>query len=416
MILPESTPSWRRIDKADTLAQSFAAQFATLEGPRLQRTQRHKLLDVVFIAICATVSGANDFVGMEKFGKSKRLVRQVPQPGARRAVARHLRLGLRRTGPCELGGVLSAVGGSPSEEDGGRLVAIDGKAARATLDRAKGRNALHGVSALNVANHLPLGQEVVDAKSNEITAIPKLLEVLAFDGAIVTIDAPGCQKEIAAKIRERGADYVLAVKGNQEHLEEDIGAAIARLDEGQTRPEFVSRYEATNEGHGRTENRRVDSLAIPRNLRHLEEWKDARSICRVTRVYQEKGTEMAEVRYFMSSVTLDANLLAAAVRNHRGIENGLHWCLDMYFSEDRSRARTENAPANLALLRRRVLSLLRRDKAVASSPRREWDSKRSKRAGSGSGTAAIGAATSLNDIQLSPASRSASAPFADASR
>jgi predicted transposase YbfD/YdcC len=350
---------------SDTLAHLFAAQFATLEDPRLERTQRHKLLDVIFIAVCATVSGANDFVGMEKFGKSKRawLDKYLDLP---HGVPSHDTFGrvFAALDPTSFVACFLQWVEALQEKTAGRVVAIDGKTARATLDMAKGQQALHVVSAWSVANHLLLGQEVVDDKSNEITAIPKLLEVLDVAGAIVTLDAMGCQKEIAAKIREPGADYVLAVKGNQGHLQEDVVTAFARLDEGQTRPEFVSRHEATNKGHGRTETRRVDSLPIPRNLRHLEDWKDARSICRVTRVFQEKGAEKAEVRYFVSSLAPAAEPLAAAVRNHWGIENGLHWCLDMYFSEDRSRARTENAPANLALLRRWVLSLLRRDKAV----------------------------------------------------
>jgi predicted transposase YbfD/YdcC len=349
----------------DTFAHLFATQFAALKDPRLERTQRHKLLDVVFIAVCATISGANDFVGMEKFGKSKRawLDKYLELP---HGVPSHDTFGRvfsaldpRSFVSCFLQWVEAL-----QERTAGRVVAIDGKAARATLDRAKGKSALHVVSAWSVANHLVLGQEVVDDKSNEITAIPKLLAVLDLTGAIVTLDAMGCQKEIATTIRDRGADYVLAVKGNQEHLEQDVVAAFTRYDEGQTRPEFVSRQEATDKGHGRTEYRRVDAMPIPRDLRHREEWKDARSICRVARVYQEKGAEKAEVRYFISSLTPAAEPLAAAVRDHWGIENGLHWCLDMYFNEDRSRARTQNAPANLALLRRWVLSLLRRDETV----------------------------------------------------
>jgi predicted transposase YbfD/YdcC len=350
---------------ADTLAHQFATQFATLKDPRLKRTQRHKLLDVIFIAICATVSGANDFVAMEKFGKSKRawLDKYLDLP---RGIPSHDTFGrvFAALDPKNFVACFLQWVEALQEKTAGRVVAIDGKTARATLDKAKGKNALHVVSAWSVANHLVLGQEIVASKSNEITAIPKLLEVLDLTGAIVTIDAIGCQKEIAAKIRDQGGDYVLAVKGNQEHLEGDVVTAFTRFDEGQTRPEFVSRQEATNKGHGRTEYRRVDSMPIPRDLRHLADWKDARSIGRVTRVFQEKGAETAEVRYFISSVPSAAEPLAAAVRNHWGIENGLHWCLDMYFNEDRSRARTEHAPANLALLRRWVLSLLRRDKSV----------------------------------------------------
>jgi predicted transposase YbfD/YdcC len=246
------------------------------------------------------------------------------------------------------------------EATDGKLVAIDGKTARATVDKAKGKNPLHVVSAWVTENHLLLGQEVVDAKSNEITAIPKLLEVLELTGAIVTIDAMGCQKDIAAKIREKGADYVLAVKGNQEHLEEDIINAFAAVDEGQSSA-TVRTHTAHDQGHGRVETRHTQTMAVPEALRNQDAWQDLASIARCTRTYQEGGAEKSEVRYYISSLPPAAKKLAGAIRGHWGIENGLHWVLDMYFAEDRNRARTGDAAANLALLRRWVISLLRRD-------------------------------------------------------
>jgi predicted transposase YbfD/YdcC len=215
---------------------------------------------------------------------------------------------------------------------------------------------------------LLLGQVAVEEKSNEITAIPRLLEILELHGAIVTIDAMGCQKEIAAKIRERGADYVLAVKGNQEHLEEDVIEHFSKLDAGKSPGRGFSSYQTKEEtAHGRTEQRFCDAVPVPATLRHLEDWKDLRSLCRVTRLYTEKGEEKSEVRYFISSLKADAKLLAKAIRGHWGIENGLHWVLDMYFGEDRNRARTDHAAENLALLRRWVLSMLARDKSMKAS-------------------------------------------------
>jgi predicted transposase YbfD/YdcC len=343
---------------------SFFAHFAGLDDPRLDRTKRHKLGDLAFIAVCAVLCGANGFVAMETFAHEKRawLEQYLELPGG---IPSHDTFG-RLFAALDPAGFLDcflswveAVG----QATGQRLVGIDGKTARASLDTASGKSALHIVSAWAAESRLLLGQVTVDEKSNEITAIPKLLELLELHGAIVTIDALGCQKEIAAKIRAGGGDYVLAVKGNQEHLEEDIINHFAAFDEGRLRkrPRVA---ESREKGHGRQEYRRCEAFAVPRTLRGLEFWRDAGSICRVTRVYTEKGEEKGEVRYYLSSLRPNAALLARAVRQHWGIENGLHWVLDMYFGEDRSRARTDAAAANMALLRRWALSLLRQDETM----------------------------------------------------
>ena len=352
---------------AESVAPTLLAPFATLEDPRIDRTKRHNLLDILFIALCAVVSGANDCVAMEKFGKSKRVWLEKY-------------LSLPNGIPCHdtFGRVFAALDGAAfmacflkwvealQESTDGQLVAIDGKTARATLDRAKGKNPFHIVSAWAAENRLFLGQEVVDEKSNEITAIPKLLAVLELTGAIVTIDAMGCQKEIAAVIREKKAHYVLAVKGNQEHLEEDVIAAFAAVDDGQ-RPPTLRTYPEHAKGHGRLEMRRTQVMAVPETLRNLEAWRDLATIARCTRTYTEKGVEKSEVRYFISSLSPEVKKIARAIRGHWGIENGLHWVLDMYFAEDRNRARTDNAAANLGLLRRWVLSLLQRNDSISGS-------------------------------------------------
>jgi hypothetical protein len=209
------------------------AHFADLEDPRVERTRLHNLLDIVFIALCAVVSGANDFVGMAKFGRSKQdwLRKFLELPGGIPSHDTFNRV-LSALAPASFLDCFLSWVEALQVNTAGRIVGIDGKTVRASLDRAKGQNPLHVVSAWAVQNRLVLGQEVVDEKSNEITAIPKLLEVLELTGAIVTIDAMGCQKEIAAKVREKGADYVLAVKGNQERLEEDVAAAFAAVDDG----------------------------------------------------------------------------------------------------------------------------------------------------------------------------------------
>jgi predicted transposase YbfD/YdcC len=350
---------------SESLAPTLLAPFATLEDPRLDRTKRYNLLDLIFIALCAVVSGANDCVAIEKFAKTKRdwLSKYVSFANGIPSHDTFSRLFATLDGEAVVACFLKWVEALEESTDG-QLVAIDGKTARATLDRAKGKNPFHIVSAWAAENRLFLGQEVVDEKSNEITAIPKLLAALELTGAIVTMDAMGCQKEIAAKVREKKADYVLAVKGNQEHLEEDIMAAFEPVDDGQS-PETLRTHTEHDKGHGRVEMRQTQVLAVPTTLRNQEDWKDITTIARCTRIYTEKGVEKSEVRYFISSLSPEVKKIARAIRGHWGIENGLHWVLDMYFAEDRNRARTGNAAANLGLLRRWVLSLLQRNQSVS---------------------------------------------------
>lgn len=344
-------------------ASTLLAPFALLEDPRIDRTKRYGLLDLLFIALCAVVSGANDCVGIARFAKIKRawLEKYLDLPEGTPSHDTFSRLFAALDGEAFVGGFLRWVKGL-EESTKGKVVAIDGKTARASLDRRKGKNPLHVVSAWVAENQLFLGQEVVDEKSNEITAIPRLLAVLELTGAVVTTDALGCQTEIADRIRERGADYVLAVKGNQGRLQEDILEAFVAADEGGSTAKVDGHTEHTK-GHGRVETRWTESMAVPEGLRHQDAWRDVRSVARCTRSYREKGVEKSEVRYFISSLPPDAERLARAIRGHWGVENGLHWVLDLYFAEDRNRARTGNAAGNLALLRRWVISLLRQDTA-----------------------------------------------------
>lgn len=350
---------------------SFFDHFAALEETRVERTKRHPLLSIVFICVCAMLSGANDFVGMEKFGNNKKawlgkfidLSNGIPSHDTFGRVIQALKP--KQFMQCFVRWVEAF---ADSQE--GRHIAIDGKTARASLDRASGKKPLHIVSAWAREAGLALGQVAVDEKSNEITAIPKLLELLELSGAIVTIDAMGCQKEIVAKIREGGGDYVLAVKGNQEYLEQDIIEHFEKLDaaaEQGRRQRRVDAHETEDDDHGRDEYRCCEAVSVPQDLRRREDWKDLKSICRVTRTYTEKGTAKSEVRYFISSLVADAKRLSAAVRGHWSVENNLHWVLDMTFAEDRSRARSNHAQENLGLLRRWVLSVIKQDKAMKGS-------------------------------------------------
>jgi predicted transposase YbfD/YdcC len=350
---------------------SFFDHFAALEEHRVERTRRHSLMKIVFIAVCAMLSGANDFVGIEKFGKNKKawLAKFIDLSGG---IPSHDTFGrvIQAFKPdqfiqCFLSWVDAFV-----DTEAERHLSIDGKTARASLDRASGQKPQHIVNAWAREAGLVLGQVAVDEKSNEITAIPKLLAMLELSGAIVTIDAMGCQKEVATKIREGGGDYVLAVKGNQEHLEQDIVDHFQQLDEATEQGKSKRRVDAheTEDGkHGRDEHRRCEAVPVPKDLRGRETWKDLRSICRVTRVYTDKGEEKSDVRYFISSLPADARRLSTAVRGHWSVENNLHWVLDMVFAEDRSRARTDHAQENLGLLRRWVLSVLKQDEAMSGS-------------------------------------------------
>jgi len=350
---------------------SFFDHFAALEETRVERTRIHSLMNIVFIAVCALFSGANDFVGMEKVGKNKRqwlakfidLTHGIPSHDTFGRVIQALKP--EQFIQCFLSWVTAFV-----DSEAGRHIAIDGKTARASLDRASGQKPLHLVSAWAREAGLVLGQVAVDEKSNEITAIPKLLAMLELSGAIVTIDAMGCQKEIVTQIREGGADYVLPVKGNQEHLEQDVIDQFEKLDEAaeQGKPNHrVDVQETEDADHGRDEYRRCETIPVPKDFRGREDWKDLKSLGRVTRVYTEKGQEKSEVRYFISSLPADAQQLSNAVRGHWSVENNLHWVLDMVFAEDRSRARTDHAQENLGLLRRWVLSVLKQDESMSGS-------------------------------------------------
>jgi predicted transposase YbfD/YdcC len=356
---------------AEQSSLSFFAHFDALRDPRVDRTKRHLLRDIVFIAVCALLRGANDFVGMEKFGKAKHdwLKKYLELPNG---IPSHDTFGrvMQALSPQAFVDCFRSWVSNFHEQKKGDHICIDGKTARAAHDRAVEQNPLHVVSAWATDQGLLLGQVAVQDKSNEITAIPKLLAMLELAGALVTIDAMGCQREIAATIHDQGGDYLLAVKGNQEHLEEDIIAEFAAADERREQGQagtLPTVHESADADHGRTEQRRCEALPAPKTMRHRDRWAGLQSLCRVTRAYTEKGVEKSEVRYFISTLPAKARRLAVGVRGHWGIENGLHWVLDMVFAEDRSRARVGHAQENLALLRRWALSVQLQNKAVTGS-------------------------------------------------
>jgi predicted transposase YbfD/YdcC len=341
---------------------SIAHHFADLTDPRIDRSRLHELLDIVAIAICAVVAGAESWDDIEDFGKVKhdwlKTFLDLPNGIPSHDTFRRL---FERLDPAEFRKGFVGRIDALHEATERQVIAIDGKTLRRSFDRAKGKSALHMVHAWATANHLLLGQVAVDEKSNEITAIPVLLKTLAITGAIVTIDAMGCQKEIARTIRGREADYILALKANHERLFEQVvgfwDGACARLMKG---PD-IGYHREWSEGHGRDEFRRCWATSDLSWLEGREEWKDLKSVVMVEAERFIGDKLSVETRYYISSLENDARLLNESVRSHWGVENSLHWVLDVTFQEDRSRIKKENAPENFGLLRRLALCLLKKE-------------------------------------------------------
>lgn len=331
----------------------FLQCFGGIEDPRLDRQKKHKLIDIIAIAVCATIAGADGWVAVALYARSKETW---------------------------LRSFLELENGIPSHDTFGRVfclldpqafqdafrqwvniiqgkiegvVAIDGKTARGSHDRANGKQAIHIVSAWAVENGVSLGQIKVDDKSNEITAIPELLKLLDLNGCLVTIDAMGCQRDIAQKILDAGGDYLLAVKGNQETLAEDVEQEFkyAQAD-GFAHMDHLYR-ETLEKGHGRIEKRQYWYTHDVQGLGTLERWPKLNGMvmCRATRT--EQGQTSVEDRYFITSAAHDdVAKIADAVRAHWQIENGLHWVLDVAFGEDQSRIRSGYAAENIAAIRK----------------------------------------------------------------
>jgi len=348
----------------------FAPFFENLADPRLERTKRHSLLDIVILAVCATLGNADGWADIERFANAKidffRSFLELPN-----GIPSHDTFGrvFALLDPAALMACIQEWLNALASAMAGEVVAIDGKTLRGSFDTAAGKNPLHLVSAWACTARLTLGQVAVDAKSNEITAIPLLLELLDLKDCIVTIDAMGCQKDIAAAIRAREGDYVLAVKDNQPDLHQTVHEAFMVHAADDFRDPSLKRIKTVERGHGRDETREYFIAEAPPALVRGEQWKDVRSIGMVTRTRVVNGEEADEIVYYVSSLPPKVKQFAKAVRGHWGIENRLHWSLDVTFAEDRSRVRKDHSPLNLSMLRRLALSILRKDTSIKDSLR-----------------------------------------------
>ncbi len=347
----------------------FLYHFDQLEDPRIERKKLYPLEEVLLIVLCGSICGAQswrDFVifGKEKLDYLRRFLafrHGVPSKNTFARVMCSLDPVAFKT--CFVAWIQSFQLALKE------VIAIDGKALRGSFDKASAQSAIHMVSALATSTKLVLGQEKVSEKSNEITAIPQLLDLLCLEGAIVSIDAMGTQRSIAEKIRDKKADYVLALKGNQGLLHDDIRLFLsAEIDKKQRKisNKIMDYYEDFDKGHGRIEKR---TCYVTDQLEWLEQkkaWRDLKTVVAVESVVTTHEKTMTEIRYFISSLPPNAKEIAHAIRRHWAIENSLHWVLDVTLGEDNSRVRKDNAPENMAMIRHIVLNLLRNAKGKYS--------------------------------------------------
>ena len=344
---------------SDSPRVSIEQCFSKLTDPR-RRKVVYPLVNVVTIAICAVLCGADDFVAIAAFGRKKEkwlsrfldLSAGIPSHDRFNAILGAIKVNEFQECLLEL---ITAI----HDVTNGQVVAIDGKTLRRSFDVATSKSAIHMVSAWASVNHISLGQVVVDEKSNEITAIPKLLEILELSGCLVTIDAMGCQVEIARTIVDAKADYVLAVKDNQPTLAKGVEEFFVTNSEDDFARVEARRHVTDEKGHGRQEHREYVICPAPERLPDRKRWPKLAAIGMVFVCVLRNGKEHMDCRYYILSKYLSAKRFAQAVRDHWSIENRLHWQLDVTFQEDQCRIRKGNADANFSVLRRTALSLLK---------------------------------------------------------
>jgi predicted transposase YbfD/YdcC len=333
-----------------------------VSDPRVQGRSDHLLVDIVCITILGVLCGADDFVAVATFARKRRewLQQYFELPSGAPSHDTFGRV-MGLIDPKQFSACLVNWTAELQTALKGRHVAIDGKTARGSVRKSKGLRAMHLVSAWAAEAGLTLGQVAVDEKSNEITAIPELLELLSLKGAIVTIDAMGMQKEIVEKINEKEADYVIGLKDNQPTLAADMRELV---EEGcQTNFENLKTdvYTTAEKAHGGVEQRDIRAIEIPKDSPHRKTWKGLRTLAVVLMHIVRNGVETFETRLYLSSLAPNAKLLAKAIRGHWGIENSLHWTMDVTFNEDHHRLLDRNGVCNLSAIRRLAVSILRQD-------------------------------------------------------
>lgn len=337
--------------------------FSAVEDPRVEYLVNHKLIDIITIALCAVIAGADNWTEVAQFGREKRdwlaeflsLSHGIPSHDTFGRVFAHL-------DPVQFQNSFLEWVQAVFDLTDGQVVPIDGKKVRRSHDRTNDQQAIWMVSAWATENELVLGQVKVDDKSNEITAIPKLLRLLALKGCIVTIDAMGCQKEIAAQIVKQGADYVLALKGNHSGLLEDVQSLFAYAAE--TGYVDCDYHKTVNKGHGRIEIRECRTLSHPDYfpfLRNASDWTQLHTLVMMRSERRQADKITVETRYYLSSLKCNADKHLRTIRSHWTIENQLHWVLDVAFDEDRCRVRKGYAAQNFAILRHCALNLLKQE-------------------------------------------------------
>lgn len=351
-------------------AVAVLTRFENLTDPRIERTKQHMLLDMVTIALCAAICGADSWVDVEKFGLAKQ-----------EWFARFLQLPHGIPSHDTFGRVFARLDTSEfllclqnwlrslhlSLKDQG--VAIDGKTLRGSFDAASGKSALHVVSAWASGLRLSLGQVAVDGKSNEITAVPKLLELLELSGAVVTMDAMHCQKQTLAAIRAKGADYLVPVKDNQPKLYTLLLETFLDYGARNYQARELKQHRTVERNRGRDEERIVYAAPPPAELQGHAEWIDVASVVMVYRATQRGGKLHEETSYYLCSLPPKVKRIARYIRGHWGIENSLHWTLDVIFAEDRSRIRQGNGPEIASIFRKLALMILQQDTTSRGSLR-----------------------------------------------
>lgn len=354
----------------------FQECFQNVADPRISRTRVHLLTDVLFLAVCGTIAGADGPSDIEAFGKAqiqwlRRFVKLEFGIPSHDTIGRiFARLKPQQFQEAFLNWIKAFFPDGEDQPDS-KCIPIDGKTLRGSHNRKAGQNPLHLVSAWCAKNRLTLGQVAVDAKSNEITAIPELLKLLELRGAIVSIDAMGCQKEIAKRITDGGGDYVLAVKENQPKLAAAVAEAFSEMHENDFADSHCRRHATEERSRGRDETRSYYVAPVPASMSaFVTQWPGLTSIGQVVTHTTQHGKETSDVRYYINSIAPQVKIFAESVRAHWSIENSLHWTLDMIFGEDASRIHIGNGAENFGFLRRFAISLLNRDTSSNSTRRK----------------------------------------------